>query len=156
MTQSDLYDQTIQECFMGEVYRDCNGCVASPAQGGRCCFGEAYNAADKECRDCIHRSECSATQYGTTVHSPRVTLRRPMPQPMAPRRIPVTGPQPINRPVGNLIPNTVNRAPVTAMAPTIETSPEPFMRRLGRVTGWGMIEGGLQMALGFFQRNRPD
>jgi hypothetical protein len=31
-----------------------------------------------------------------------------------------------------------------------------FFEKLATVTGWGMVEGGLEMALGFFRRRRPE
>jgi hypothetical protein len=158
MNNDDLYNQAVHECFMGDVQRDCMQCMASPDHGGKCCFGQAYNPIDKECRDCLHRSECSSQYHG--VPSSRINIRRPIPQysyqqPI--RRVPVTpvvNTHSAVRQTTNLIPTAVHRTPPSIQKEELVI--EPFMKRLGRVTGWGMVEGGLQMALNFFQRNRPE
>lgn len=164
MTDDEMYNQAVEECFTGDVPRDCDNCIASPQHGGRCCFAEAYNPVDKECRDCLHRPSCAAHFHGSIGSTSRVTLRRPSvyAQPSPVRRVPITNTPPIVRQASNqppnLIPTTVHRTP--AARPKEEKlavrTEEPFMKRLGRVTGWGMVEGGLQMALNFFQRNRPE
>jgi hypothetical protein len=163
MSDDMAYDQAVHDCFMGESMRDCANCIASPAYGGRCCFGELYDIGDKECRDCLHRTECSQVYHGSVApqRSVRLSLHRPIVGGptinTGARRIPI-GPRPVATPTRNttnLIPTAVHRTPPVLVKEEQQTQ-EPFFRRLGRVTGWGMIEGGLQMALNFFQRNRPE
>ena len=164
MSDDVAYDQAVHDCFMGEAMRDCANCIAAPNFGGRCCFGEMYDISDKECRDCLHRMECANVYHGTVPQrSVRLnTFRRPIVNNpnigLNSRRIPIAGARPSVMPArnpANLIPTAVHRTPPVLVKEEQQT-PEPFFRRLGRVTGWGMVEGGLQMALNFFQRNRPE
>jgi len=164
MIDEAAYDQAVQDCFTGDMCRDCSNCVASPAYGGRCCFGEAYNVADRECRDCYHRSECSQVYHGVARRPAQVTIRRPIVtsgQPLiGPRHAPVSNitaravPLP-SRSQGALLPTAVHRTPPVPVKEEVQVR-EPFLKRLGRVAGWGAVEGGLQMMLNFFQRNRPE
>ena len=145
MGNSD-YRDSIERCFSGEIARDCKYCDGHSSMNGTCCFGKLYTDDDEECQECIHGSDCASVTQGNnkSVSRPRRILIK-----SNKRRITIN-PTRRNEPVVEV--------PVIRDNPTtIAASPEEAkLTRLAKFTGWGMIEGGLQFALSFFQGNRPE
>jgi hypothetical protein len=147
---SDM-NRVIHECFRsGSVGESCDDCPAHPANGGPCCFGMDHEEDHEDCQDCDYESECARLTHG---HSPkrRIPIRR--------RNLPIAHPQVRRTSEPLLDSNPGHRTVVRRRQEEDEIeqreTPEQFINKLIEVTGWGMVEGGLQMALSYFQRNRP-
>jgi len=164
-------DMLVRDCFHGRRERECETC---PAYQDKCCFGESHQYGDEDCDNCIHEDECSQVTHGyrrapsrSSVQASRprssiVNLRRGTSSSTATqsgqRRVivrkqqsskSISIPSRSSRPLQSQ-PDIVNRT--TALAP----QEEPFAKRLGKITLWGMIMGGLQMILDFVEGNRPN
>ena len=161
------HDRAVAECFdpHNGGDRDCDNCLACPDNGGGCCFAEKHQYGDKECRECIHESDCASVVHGHGHHQPapkersgRVLLRRGAVTQKGSNRLVSINKQ--RREKKTLLARNPNRTPAQQRPEVIEETDEAvaptFVERLGRHVGWGMAEGGLQMALDFFTRNRPD
>lgn len=145
-------ERLVRECFdSGAVGEYCDDCIAHPDNDPpdfECCFGTKHEYNDDVCRRCDHSLKCSRLTHG---RSPRRVLVRSRQKPSTSNSLQIR-----SDPAKALLPDVVqtpsNRTPVQVRQ---EEEEEPFVNRLLRVTGWGMIEGGLQMALSHFQKNRP-
>ncbi len=147
----DEMQEIMDECFNGRVVRECNICPANEEHGGRCCFGDKHQWGDRECRECIHQDDCAPLSHGALPRSakPRIMLKsgrtsnvRPLSQ--------------FKNEGGSIVKPLVIRRSPTHRTPDGKPQEETMLKRLGKFTLWGMIEGGLQMALNFFQGNRPE
>lgn len=140
--------RVIADCFdNGTVGEDCDDCMAHPSNDPEdaCCYGSEHEYHDKTCTRCPHENDCAQLTHGITSRSSR-TIRRPSKLRLRSRR---------TKNESLIAPSPVNRTPKQTVQEGDMDTEEAFMKKLGRATGWGMIEGGLQMALDFFQRNRP-
>lgn len=161
MTEAEREEQEtgVSQCFArGTVGEDCDDCFCHPSNDGICCYGEEHSYTDSHCRSCEYENKCKKLTHGVTSRSRstrRVSAssnvgRSKMRKRRLQRKTDSTEPL-IQLPSRNrTLEETDSEAPVHV------DYQEPFMTRLGRLVGWGMIEGGLQMALSFFQRNRPE
>lgn len=159
----------MEDCFDGAIERQCDNCPNHPGAGGTCCFGTRHDYKDSECQQCNHRPECATIMRGFAPQ-PRPPYQNGVPsgyqpQPQRPTRLPMYGqaPRPIQPTQPIRVP--VQSAPQRPLLPSHNVQSlqraqtldleRPFIERLGQITVWGMIEGGLQMALDYFQMNRP-
>lgn len=169
--------QIKEACFRGDWERDCERCPAYPEKDGDCCFGSEHEHNDPHpygCQTCIHEQDCAMlTHREEEAPRRRILVRhggivREQPQPTQPR-FPIASNHPTRQSPKYGFQLPVSRHPTTMAGPSIlhqyEVTPRTplqfsgdssFFEKLAVVTGWGMVEGGLEMALGFFRRRRPD
>ena len=164
------------DCFCGERDRDCKSCPAHKSRGGDCCFGRLHEYNDPSengCQSCIHEKDCARLTHGSfQPHSQtrfpnasRIIINRGVPQ--GNPRIPITSnttprysstthhtPQRITEGChyGELL---RENGPI-AYEPLELSEDVTMLEKFGLVTGWGAAEGGLELALHFMRKHRPD
>lgn len=158
--------QLVQECFGGDCDRQCSYCEAHHSRAGICCFGHKYDCDDEECRACIHEYSCSR-EYESLIEEqqPRrrvvVNAVRPRPTPgyNSPRPVYANGPRHQRAVVPYRHSDSMGRLleqfPQEPRMPMEWKDETNFFGQLSTVVGWGMVEGGLELALDFFRRRRP-
>jgi len=152
---SNQEKRVIRNCFNNNtVGEDCDDCLAHPSNDPdehECCYGSQHEHNDKECRACEYETNCSRLTHGRSPAQRRIITRSSTRKSTS---FQLRRKNPRRNTESLLVDETpCNRTPVEELP---EEAEETFMKRLSRVTGWGMIEGGLQMALSFFQKNRPE
>ena len=143
-------EEIVQECFSGQRERECTHCPAHYTKGGVCCFGEKHDWNDDDCKNCIHQEPCSKLTH------------RPKPVARTVYRRPVHAASPTTT-TSSTVQSTARRVGSILQTPT-QVGAEPlkypddatFTHKLATTVGWGMIEGGLEFALHFFRRRRPE
>lgn len=147
--------EVIEECFeQGCVGEDCDDCIAHPSNDpeDECCYGTSHEYHDKQCRRCEYEKDCARLTHGRSSTRNKLKLRT---RSTSSTRLKKRRKADDDEPLLETKVKSSNRKRTTDEEAQ-EGEEEVFMKRLARVTGWGMIEGGLQMALSFFQKNRPD
>jgi len=150
-------EQIVAHCFdYGTVGEGCDDCPAHPnnATEFECCFGTKHEFNDTDCRRCEYEGQCSKLTHGRShTRIPKRIVVRSRTRPTTSYSLQKTGVDQSKPLIPDVVEAPRNRTSVQEHQEEFE---EPFVNRLMRKTGWGMIEGGLQMALSFFQKNRPE
>lgn len=162
----------IDKCFNGLRARDCGPCVASPWNGGTCCFSDEnkFNVPEGSCNSCPHLGPCSTEiERSTTRHNPIVSkFARESPLVQIGGARPVAVSQPV-RPTAVVVQRTIP-AVAPAVAPSAAVQPrtaqtavttqqyasteETMFKRFWKDVVWGAGEGATQRAAEFFRRYR--
>ena len=170
---------TMTECFNGRAEnRSCDFCPAHNSKGGPCCFGRKY-ANDGECGSCVHKLGCfnefnglSKQRIIPTGSASNIPLR---PSNVTPIPMNSAYAQPTVAPINStqfagisnqFLPQTHSASPqmpsMIMQFSMPKREPIPFDKdsslaeKLSIMTGWGMLEGGLEMALYTFRKHRPE
>lgn len=157
------HNRAVDECFDGTGPRKCSTCIASPGNGGECCFGDpdAYDSDDPACRSCRHRPDCKEIVFDKiartheqtsqkTYTSRRTTSRQPLVQIGGRPRYPDTT---TSRPIGGGTPTVIHRSP------SIQRQYDEDDRTLTQIfvddMVWGTAEAWTGIAHEFFKHYKP-
>ena len=161
--------QLISQCLNGERDRDCNWCPAHPSRNGECCFSARHEYNHPDCNACYIRQDCAAMTHGLN-RAPAYANSNVI-RPAAPTRVyPGVRTAPSGQSVR--VSSGMQMPPMSAYGPQPgepllvqqPIAPEPIklsptnglFHRFCQVVAWGAGEGGLEMALNFFRKRRPE
>jgi hypothetical protein len=170
MNHEEEQEHIVNECLNGDRRRSCADCPAHHSKNGPCCFGCRYEEDDEEhCMNCRHQYACSSAtlSYENRMARQREANRKEnrglrVMNRSVPGRPSVGSPRPASR--GGLIAETKSRSMSRSRdAEIVSAEDQPtsgkvsrFFKHMGLHALWGAGEGGLEMALRYMQRRRPD
>jgi hypothetical protein len=173
----------MRDCFHGRPHeRNCLRCQAHYTKGGQCCFGKSHDPQDSSptgCKSCVHERDCSITCRAQYVPAkPTVAPAQPAYSvPIQPvYRTPNVAPSQVMTGQMAYSPGISNQfitpqgaqfqggQPAAMLMQYAMPKRDPikfeddssFWEKAAVMTGWGMLEGGLEMALYAFRKHRPE